>query len=109
MIAQECNMYVKKDKKFWVCKCNSYLIYSFYLQELYEELEKQRPKMFRLASEIEEKDTDSISKSVWKFSNMLLICKSVLKFSNMLLLWKSVWKFSYMLLLGIDVAGTFRL
>ena len=33
------------------------------LQELYDNLEKQRPNLFRLASNADDKDNDGISKS----------------------------------------------
>jgi len=42
------------------CMC-----FFYFSQELYESLEKQRPKLFRLASETEENETDAISKSIF--------------------------------------------
>ena len=36
--------------------------FCFNLQELYDNLEKQRPNLFRLASDTDEKDNEGISK-----------------------------------------------
>ena len=41
----------------------------FLLQELYDNLEKERPKLFRLASDTDEKDAEGIS----KFCDSLII------------------------------------
>lgn len=40
----------------------NYLYLCFLLQELYDNLEKERPKLFRLASDTDEKDAEGISK-----------------------------------------------
>ncbi len=39
----------------------------FFLQELYDNLEKERPKLFRLASDTDEKDTEGISEFTKNF------------------------------------------